>query len=280
MIFDSAVVVVSVLVLGLLLFPVKVRFLFRAGRNGGGLEIRLFRFKLFGSGDDAKKADECEASDGKSRKEDSSASENLSEAASDKKKDSALLVAAPSVEKSAGGNVQTGEPVRAETSEQKKEKPSPEKSKGKSSDSEFLLLMLEPGFDKKLWKGSRRMLSAFFRIFRCRFEPTVVEGIRLDDYAEMGFLGGALDFFSSSVPLFENWKFRMDWEGTRPLRIEGGIAASFSLARVLEFFAVSSRWMAELAWIYFKNRRRLRKNPGGFRLVLWRRLIVRFLSAS
>lgn len=272
MIFDSAVVVVSVLVFGLLLFPVKVRFLFRGARNDGEFEIRLFRFKIFSSKGDEKKGD----GENVPESGENSERENFSDAPVGEKNAAPL-----SGGKSAGErDVQTGEPVRAETSAQKRERPSPKKSEGKSSDSEFLLLVLEPGFDKKLWKGARRMLRAFFRIFRCRFEPTVVEGIRLDDYAEMGFLKGTLDFFSSAGPLFENWEFRMDWEGTRPLRIDGGVVASFSLARVLEFLVVSSRWVFELVWIYFKNRRRLRKNPEGFRLVLWRRLVVRFLSAS
>ena len=276
MIFDSAVVVVSVLALGLLLFPVKVRFLFRAARNDGEFEIRLFRFKIFFSKGDEKKGDGENAPDVGSLRGENSERENFSAAPVGEKNAAPL-----SGGKFAGErDVQTGEPVRAETSAQKKEKPSPKKSKGKSSDSEFLLLALEPGFDKKLWKGAGRMLRSFFRIFRCRFQSTVVEGIRLDDYAEMGFLNGTLDFFSAAVPLFENWEFRMDWEGTRPLRIDGGMVASFSLARVLGFLAVSSRWVVELVWIYFKNRRRLRKNPGGFRLVLWRRLVVRFLSAS
>lgn len=271
MIFDAVVIAILVFVCGLLLFPVKVRFLFMGKKSDGSLEIRFFRWKVFRTKDGTESGesldDENVPTDEKI--ESLKGEENFG--------DSEEKISENSIpEKEA---VQRDEPARAETSSQKKEKHSGERNE-KRSDSEFLTLVLEPGFDRKLLKGAVRMAKAFFRIFRCRFEPTVVEGIRLDSFAAMGIACGSLDFFTSTVPFFENWEFRMDWEGTKELRIDGGIEASFSLARILGFCLVSVRLILELAWIYLKNRRRLRKDPKGFRLVFWRRFIVRFLSAE
>lgn len=269
MIFDAVVIAFLVLACGLLLFPVKVRFLFRGEKKAGALEIRLFRWKVFRAGEDPENAD------GEAQTE--KVSEPTVEWVEEKRAERNSAERA-SAEVRSERNVQRDEPVRAETSSQEKGKGS--RKKNEKSDSEFLTLALEPGFDRTLLKGASRMAKAFFRIFRCRFESTVVEGIRLDSFASMGMAGGALDFFAATVPLFEDWEFRMDWEGTRPLRIEGCLAASFSLARILGFVLVSLRWVAALAWIYLKNRRRLKKNPEAFRLVLWRRLVVRFLSTE
>ncbi len=270
MILDAVVIAFLVLAGGLLLFPVKARFLFRGEKNAGTLEVRFFRWKIFGTGEER-----AEALDGEERLE------NFRESADAGIDGSRVEGTGEKSSENSGPEinaVQEDKPVRAETSSQGKEKSS--RKKKRKSDSEFLTLLLEPGFDRKLLKGSVRMAKAFFRIFRCRFEPTVVEGIRLDSFANMGIVCGALDFFVATVPLFENWEFRMDWEGTKALRIEGCIVASFSMARILGFCLVSSRWVAVLAWIYLKNRRRLKKAPEAFRLVFWRRLVVRFLSAE
>ncbi len=288
MIFDAVVIAILVFVCGLLLFPVKVRFLFRGEKDDGMLEVRFFRWKVFCTKEDSENAETLGGEDlaedlrASASSRDEVLTGNFQKPTGEKTE---CLKAEGIGEKSSEnscrgkGAVQKDEPARAETSSQKKEERSRKKSK-KKSDSEFLTLVLEPGFDRKLLKGSARMAKAFFRIFRCRFESTVVEGIRLDSFAEMGFVGGALDFFAATVPFFENWEFRMDWEGTKMLRVDGGIVASFSLARILGFCLVSLRWVLELAWIYLRNRRRLRKNPKGFRLVFWRRFIVRFLSTE
>lgn len=288
MILDAVIIAILVLIGGLLLFPVKVRFLFRGEKSGGMFEVRFFRWKVFRTKEDFENA---ETLDGEARTEDLRENESLEgEVLTGKFQEPTgekieTLRAEGAGEKTSENSVpgktarQEDEPARAETSSQKKEKRSREKN-GKKTDAEFLTLVLEPGFDGKLLKGTSRMARTFFRVFRCRFESSVVEGIRLGSFAEMGVTGGALDFLAATVPLLENWKFRMDWEGTKTLRIEGGIAASFSLARILGFCLVSLRWVLELAWIYLKNRRRLRKNPEGFRLVFWRSFIVRFLSTE
>ncbi len=285
MILDAVVIAFLVLAGWLLFFPVKARFLFRGEKNAGMLEVRFFRWKIFGTGEER-----AEALDGEERLEDlrtdaTSGDDvltgNFRESADAGIDGSRVEGTGEKSSENSGPEinaVQEDKPVRAETSSQGKEKSS--RKKKRKSDSEFLTLLLEPGFDRKLLKGSVRMAKAFFRIFRCRFEPTVVEGIRLDSFANMGIVCGALDFFVATVPLFENWEFRMDWEGTKALRIEGCIVASFSMARILGFCLVSSRWVAVLAWIYLKNRRRLKKAPEAFRLVFWRRLVVRFLSAE
>lgn len=287
MILDAAFIAILVLACGLLLFPVKVRFLFRGEKRAGMLEIRFFRWKVFRTRENSESAESIDAEERQENLQtgatlgDDVLAGNFRESADEGSEESREEETGKKSSESSclkTNAVQQDEPVRAETSSQQKEKGS--RKKGKRSDSEFLTLLLEPGFDKRLLKGSARMARAFFRIFRCRFEPTVVEGIRLDSFANMGIACGALDFFVATVPLFENWEFRMDWEGKSPLRIEGCVAASFSLARILGFFLVSLRWIVALAWTYLKNRRRLKKDPEAFRLVFWRRFVVRFLSGE
>ena len=143
-----------------------------------------------------------------------------------------------------------------------------------------MTLIVEPVFEKKILKGVFRLGRSFFRLFHCRFEPTVVEGIRWnEDYERMGYVVGGLNAMSGIVPFFENWIFLADWTGEKPLRIEGGFVASFSIARVLGLIFISAKTIAELTMYYFWNRRRYRKNPESVRLVFWRRWIVRFLSS-
>ena len=50
MIFDAFVILTTILLGGLLLFPVKVRFLFAGKRNEGKFEVRLFRKKIYAFG--------------------------------------------------------------------------------------------------------------------------------------------------------------------------------------------------------------------------------------
>ena len=47
MIFDALVILAAIIGGGLLLFPVKVRFLFRVQKNAGKFEVRIFRKKVF-----------------------------------------------------------------------------------------------------------------------------------------------------------------------------------------------------------------------------------------
>jgi hypothetical protein len=173
------------------------------------------------------------------------------------------------------------EPAKEKAKPKRQPKKASKKSSEKdSSDEEFLTLILEPGFDRKILKSSFRMSRSFFRIFHCYFEPTVVEGLRFGDYEEMGYAMGGLNFLCGVIPLFHNWQFLMDWEGNRPLRIEGGFVASFSIARILGFGLVSSVSTVELVLIYLMNRRRYKKNPESFRLIFWRRWLVRFLCKN
>ncbi len=280
MIFDAVVIALLVLVGGLLLFPVKVRFLFRCTRDDGRFEVRLFHWKLFSSD-----GEPLEPSEKKAFGESSGIAETTGSFADrecsvlDGKPDGQGEPSKGPERKMSVGNFENNAlpDSSVKTSEEKKQRSAPQKE---SSDSEFLTLLLEPGFDKKLWRGGFRMLRSFFRIFRCRFDRVLVEGVRLEDYADMGMASGWFGFLRGTVPLFENWEFRMDWEGKKTFCAEGMLSAAFSFARILGFLIVSCRWIVSAGWTYLKNRRRLRKNPEAIRLTFFRRLVVRFFSDS
>lgn len=276
MIFDILIILITIVGGGLLLFPVKVRFSFRGQKNGNRFSLHLFRKKIWSSEEDEPLTE---------MKEDSSADEEIRASEEDdfdnenpwkKEKEETVEASTPAPVKTAPTSKVT-EPAKEKAKPKKASKKSPEKD---SSDEEFLTLILEPGFDRKILKSSFRMSRSFFRIFHCYFEPTVVEGLRFGDYEEMGYAMGGLNFLCGVIPIFHNWQFLMDWEGNRPLRIEGGFVASFSIARILGFGLVSAVSTVELVVIYLMNRRRYKKNPESFRLIFWRRWLVRFLCKN
>lgn len=280
MIFDILIILITIVGGGLLLFPVKVRFSFRGQKNGNRFSLHLFRKKIWSSEDDEPLTE---------MKEDSSADEEIRASEEDdfdnenpwkKEKEETVKASTPAPVKTAPMSKVT-EPAKEKAKPKSKPKKASKKSSEKdSSDEEFLTLILEPGFDRKILKSSFRMSRSFFRIFHCYFEPTVVEGLRFGDYEEMGYAMGGLNFLCGVIPLFHNWQFLMDWEGNRPLRIEGGFVASFSIARILGFGLVSAVSTVELVVIYLMNRHRYKKNPEGFRLIFWRRWLVRFLCKN
>lgn len=280
MIFDILIILITIVGGGLLLFPVKVRFSFRGQKNGNRFSLHLFRKKIWSSEDDEPLTE---------MKEDSSADEEIRASEEDdfdnenpwkKEKEESVKASTPAPVKTAPTSKVT-EPAKEKAKPKSKPKKASKKSSEKdSSDEEFLTLILEPGFDRKILKSSFRMSRSFFRIFHCYFEPTVVEGLRFGDYEEMGYAMGGLNFLCGVIPLFHNWQFLMDWEGNRPLRIEGGFVASFSIARILGFGLVSAVSTVELIVIYLMNRHRYKKNPESFRLIFWRRWLVRFLCKN
>lgn len=284
MIFDILIILITIVGGGLLLFPVKVRFSFRGQKNGNRFSLHLFRKKIWSSEEDEPLTE---------MKEDSSADEEIRASEEDdfdnenpwkKENEETVKASIPAPVKTSPMPAPTSkvtEPAKEKAKPKRQPKKASKKSSEKdSSDEEFLTLILEPGFDRKILKSSFRMSRSFFRIFHCYFEPTVVEGLRFGDYEEMGYAMGGLNFLCGVIPLFHNWQFLMDWEGNRPLRIEGGFVASFSIARILGFGLVSSVSTVELVVIYLMNRRRYKKNPESFRLIFWRRWLVRFLCKN
>ena len=284
MIVDILIILITIVGGGLLLFPVKVRFSFRGQKNGNRFSLHLFRKKIWSSEEDEPLTE---------MKEDSSADEEIRASEEDdfdnenpwkKEKEETVKASIPAPVKTSPMPAPTSkvtEPAKEKAKPKRQPKKASKKSSAKdSSDEEFLTLILEPGFDRKILKSSFRMSRSFFRIFHCYFEPTVVEGLRFGDYEEMGYAMGGLNFLCGVIPLFHNWQFLMDWEGNRPLRIEGGFVASFSIARILGFGLVSSVSTVELVVIYLMNRRRYKKNPESFRLIFWRRWLVRFLCKN
>lgn len=284
MIFDILIILITIVGGGLLLFPVKVRFSFRGQKNGNRFSLHLFRKKIWSSEEDEPLTE---------MKEDSSADEEIRASEEDdfdnenpwkKENEETVKASIPAPVKTSPMPAPTSkvtEPAKEKAKPKRQSKKASKKSPEKdSSDEEFLTLILEPGFDRKILKSSFRMSRSFFRIFHCYFEPTVVEGLRFGDYEEMGYAMGGLNFLCGVIPLFHNWQFLMDWEGNRPLRIEGGFVASFSIARILGFGLVSAVSTVELVVIYLMNRRRYKKNPESFRLIFWRRWLVRFLCKN
>jgi len=289
MIFDVLVILFAIIGGGLLLFPVKVRFSFRGQKNGNRFSLHLFRKKVWSSEEENPLAEEERASEETENisEENRIADEEIRASKEDHFDDENPWKKEETVEAKPEIS-QVKEAKKAETKPKgkpsepgtKKSKKKPSKSSAKDSDVEFLTLILEPGFDRKILKSSFRMSRSFFRIFHCYFEPTIVDGLRFGDYEDMGYAMGGLNFMCGVIPLFHNWQFWMDWEGNRPLRIEGGFVASFSIARILGFGLVSSISIVELVLVYLINRHRYKKNPGSFRLVFWRRWIVRFLCKN
>lgn len=277
MIFDALVILAAIIGGGLLLFPVKVRFLFRVQKNAGKFEVRIFRKKVFTTEEETVEESEAtEEVDVATAEEIRASEEDDFDDENPWKQEESVEAKAPANEKSEKKAAEKSE----EKSDKKKSEKSKKKSKKKSSDEEFLTLVLDPRFDKKLLKDCFQIAKAFFRIFHCYFEPTVVDGIRLEDYEDMGYAMGGLNFLCGTIPLFNNWEFLMDWEGNRPLKVEGAFVASFSIARILGFGLVSVWSVLGLVLLYLWNLRRYRKNPEQFRLIFWRRWVVRFLAAD
>lgn len=278
MIADILVLIFALLVGIAVLFPIPVRILFCGSKVNGFLELRLFRKKLFST-----RAESVEKeSAGKESGEIPESDFVLNDKAQDPGVEDFPFEQKfeTAVRKSPTISPQKSETVSRKSSPHSEKNPAKKnaKSKGKSSDREFLTILIEPKFSGLVLKGSFRIAKAFFRIFHCRFETAVVDGIRTGQMDEMGYLFGGLNFLSGTIPFFENWEFGMDWEGNRPFRIEGCLCIRFSVARILGFGIVSLRWIFEWIARYFLNRRRYRKSPEAFRLIFWRRWIVRFLS--
>lgn len=309
MIADILVLIFTIVIGIALLFPIPVRILFRGSKVNGFLELRIFRKKLFSTREEL--SDEKTVANGSGESSENNLSPN-----DEKSEDSSVISDKAQAEtftdsdenssenfdrepehfsssqtfetadrESSKISPQRSEPVKtasskpSEKSHTKKEKPKKvHAKKSHSSDREFLTILIEPKFSKLVLKGSFRISRAFFRIFHCQFETAVVDGIRTESMDEMGYIFGGLNFLSGTVPFFENWEFGMDWEGGRPFRVEGCFCIRFSVARVLGFCIVSARWIAKWIVRYFLNSRRYRKCPKAFRLIFWRRWIVRFFS--
>ena len=291
MIFDVIVILVTILVGGLLLFPVKVRFLFCGKKNGSQLEVRLFRKKIFSTEEESPEENEENAEKSSEDEEKESRDDDFDAENPWKKEDDSVKKKAPSeknatvkkeesVEKRATPPAAPKEKQNPPVKKQKKKKSKRAKKKSASSDREFLTILAEKKFSRKWIRELIRVGKAFFKIFQGKFEPTTVEGIRYeDDYLWMGYLTGSLNFLSGTIPLLENWEFHADWTGDRPFKIEGSFIATFSVARVLGFCLVCGKSIIEVVSLYFWNRHRYRKNPECIRLVFWRKWIVRFFSS-
>ncbi|MFA6662663.1 MAG: hypothetical protein WCS56_06475 [Bacilli bacterium] len=162
---------------------------------------------------------------------------------------------------------------------QKEEKSCTKKRKRKLSEREFLTVLLEPKFDSKVISFLLRLMNSYYRLFRIRFEHTVVEGLQLE-YNQMGVLQGAFGILTSNVKLFENWEFRMDWCHEKKPRIEGTLVLYITWGRILAAVCKTIFYAIRIFLMYWKNKKRMLSNPGAFRLIFWRRWIVNFMTAE
>ncbi|MCK9181633.1 MAG: hypothetical protein M0P13_01965 [Fibrobacteraceae bacterium] len=283
MIFEILIFLVVLLVGGLLLFPVKVRFLFKGIEKGSRFEIRIFKKKIFSS-DDLNEVN-GEAAE-KSRSEGMNANEDNSDEKEENFENEAEASSENLEKREETSSSEEASIVREDSSVEEKSA-SPESSvKGEkpeagaiSSDKEFLMMMIEPHFDGYVLKKGLKLFRQFFKIFHCKFEKTVVEGIRLE-YNEMGIATGMTGMLAGMFPLFENWEWRMDWCHNKVPKIEGTFVASFSLLRILSFATFTLFYALSAFRIYRKNKKRFKGNPSAFHLVFWRRWTVNFLASG
>ena len=169
---------------------------------------------------------------------------------------------------------------------EKKEEPKPseekssdadEKEKRSLTDQEFWTLLLTPEFDSRAWWAVRHALSALFRLFRIRFVDCFVEGIRLQEYENMGY-AAALNGFLKSYPYIGAWDFRMDWTRDHEPKAEGHMRASVNLCRTLGLILAILFYGGIVAFTFWRRRARILKTGELPELGFIRSKIVKMMS--
>jgi len=275
--------VLCALALVALFFPFVFWMDFTAGLEGVKVQIRLFKKNLYTYKKNFKK------------KQPSQEEEVVSV---DKEEEEAEAVApapAPKVEKSEAPKPepepeQKVEPESKPESEnkpaEKKEEPKPseekssdadEKEKRSLTDQEFWTLLLTPEFDSRAWWAVRHALSALFRLFRIRFVDCFVEGIRLQEYENMGY-AAALNGFLKSYPYIGAWDFRMDWTRDHEPKAEGHMRASVNLCRTLGLILAILFYGGIVAFTFWRRRARILKTGELPELGFIRSKIVKMMS--
>jgi hypothetical protein len=166
-----------------------------------------------------------------------------------------------------------------EKPEEKSEEKIEEDSEKKRSltDVEFWTLLLTPEFDTRAWWAVRHEISALFRLFRIRFVDSFVEGIRLQEYENMGY-AAALNGFLKSFPYIGGWDFRMDWTRDHDPKAEGHMRASVNLCRTLGLILATLFYGGIVAWTFWRRRAHVLKTGELPELGFIRNKIVKMMS--
>lgn len=175
--------------------------------------------------------------------------------------------------------VEKQEPSKTEETKSSEEKNSDEEEAEKRSltDREFWTLLLTPEFDTRAWWAVRHALSALFRLFRIRFIDCFVEGIRLQEYENMGY-AAALNGFLKSFPYIGAWDFRMDWTRDHELKMDGHMRASVNLCRTLGLILAILFYGGIVAFTFWRRRARILKTGELPELGFVRNKIVKMMS--
>ena len=277
--------VLCALALVALFFPFVFWIDFTAGLEGVKVHIRLFKKNLYTY---IKTFKEKQSSE----KEVASVDEEETEATAS--------APAPEVEKAEAPNpeekvesvkpsepekkdepkpVEKQEPSKTKETNSSEEKNSDEEKAEKRSltDQEFWTLLLTPEFDTRAWWAVRHALSALFRLFRIRFIDCFVEGIRLQEYENMGY-AAALNGFLKSFPYIGAWDFRMDWTRDHELKMDGHMRASVNLCRTLGLILAILFYGGIVAFTFWRRRARILKTGELPELGFVRNKIVKMMS--
>lgn len=277
--------VLCALALVALFFPFVFWIDFTAGLEGVNVHIRLFKKDLYTYSKTFKNKQSSE-------KEVASVDEEETEATAS--------APAPEVEKAEAPNpeekvesvkpsepekkdepkpVEKQEPSKTEETKSSEEKNSDEEEPEKRSltDREFWTLLLTPEFDTRAWWAVRHALSALFRLFRIRFIDCFVEGIRLQEYENMGY-AAALNGFLKSFPYIGAWDFRMDWTRDHELKMDGHMRASVNLCRTLGLILAILFYGGIVAFTFWRRRARILKTGELPELGFVRNKIVKMMS--
>ena len=175
--------------------------------------------------------------------------------------------------------VEKREPAKAEEKKSSEEKTSDGEKEEKRSltDQEFWTLLLTPEFDTRAWWAVRHALSALFKLFRIRFVDCFVEGIRLQEYENMGY-AAALNGIIKSYPYIGAWDFRMDWTRDHELHAEGHMRASINVCRVLGLIITTLFYGGIVAFTFWRRRAKILKTGELPELGFVRNKIVKMMS--
>ena len=278
--------VLCALALVALFFPFVFWIDFTAGLEGVNVHIRLFKKDLYTYIKTFKKKQSSE-------KEVASVDEEETEATAsapapkvepmDPVK-SSEPEKKPEIEKPAEKKGEPKPVEKRESAKTEETKPSEDKNPddeetGKRSltDREFWTLLLTPEFDTRAWWAVRHALSALFRLFRIRFIDCFVEGIRLQEYENMGY-AAALNGFLKSFPYIGAWDFRMDWTRDHELKMDGHMRASVNLCRTLGLILAILFYGGIVAFTFWRRRARILKTGELPELGFVRNKIVKMMS--
>lgn len=175
--------------------------------------------------------------------------------------------------------IETKEEPEAEKKKSSEEKLSDDEKQEKRSltDEEFWTLLLTPEFDTRAWWAVRHALSALFKLFRIRFVDCFVEGIRFQEYENMGY-AAALNGVLKSFPYIGAWDFRMDWTRDHEPHAEGHMRASINICRVLGLILTTLFYGGIVAFTFWRRRAKILKTGELPELGFIRNKIVKMMS--